>query len=112
MMKRLFGLIALAILLPTMLYAQAADTPLIIIRFQHPNVTYDEPLFFAVSQALQTNPDMRFHVVGVSTRGNSSDYAQRVASSMVAMGLPATRISVTRQQAADQRSPEVQVFIQ
>src|SRR4029077_18681812 len=47
-----------------------SGTPLVVIRFDHPNVDYQQILYAALSQALQSRPGAGFSVVAVSpTRG-------------------------------------------
>ena len=51
----------------------AAGTPLVVIRFDHPNVDYQQILYAALNQALQARPNASFQVVAVSpTRGNAA----------------------------------------
>jgi len=100
----------------------SAGSPLVVIRFDQPNVDYQQILYAALNQALQSRPNAGFEVVAVSpTRGNAASvqiaqttaarYAQQVMRSMTSMGVPATRMAVgsaTDPAAADS---EVRVFV-
>ena len=83
----------------------SAGTPLVVIRFDHPDVDYQQILYAALNQALQTRPNAGFEVVAVSpTRGTAASvqiaqttakrHAQEVMRSMTDMGVPATRMGV------------------
>ncbi len=51
----------------------SAGTPLVVIRFDHPDVDYQQILYAALNQALQNRPSAGFQVVAVSpTRGNAA----------------------------------------
>jgi len=100
----------------------AGGQPLMVIRFDRPNVSYDQALYSAVSQALQRRPSATFSVVAVAPSGGSagqvalnSDNAKRNAESVVRsltqMGLPADRISISATTSVTARSSEVQVYV-
>ncbi len=78
----------------------SSGTPLVVIRFDHPDVDYQQILYAALNQALQSRPSAGFEVVAVSpTRGNAASvqiaqstarrHAQAVMRSMTDMGVPA-----------------------
>ena len=51
----------------------SAGTPLVVIRFDQPNVDYQQILYAALNQALQNRPNAGFEVVAVApTRGNAA----------------------------------------
>ena len=53
--------------------AVSAGTPLVVIRFDRPNVDYQQILYAALNQALQNRPSAGFQVVAVSpTRGTAA----------------------------------------
>jgi hypothetical protein len=100
----------------------SSGTPLVVIRFDHPGVDYQQVLYAALNQALQSRPSAGFQVVAVSpSKGNAASvqlaqtnarhYAQDVMRSMTDMGVPATRMGVasTTDPAAD--ASEVRVFV-
>lgn len=99
-----------------------AGTPLVVIRFDRPGVDYQQILYAALSQALQTRPNAGFSVVAVSpTRGSAAavqlaqtsakNHAQEVLRSMTDMGVPATRLAVASATDPNATSSEVRVFI-
>jgi hypothetical protein len=100
----------------------SAGTPLVVIRFDRPGVDYQQILYAALNQALQSRPNAGFEVVAVSpTRGSaasvqiaqtaSARYAQDVMRSMTNMGVPATRMSVASATDPGAASSEVRVFV-
>jgi hypothetical protein len=99
-----------------------AGTPLVVIRFDHPGVDYQQILYAALSQALQTKPNAGFSVVAVSpTRGTAAavqlaqtsakNHAQEVMRSMTDMGVPATRLAIASATDPGATSSEVRVFV-
>ena len=100
----------------------SAGTPLVVIRFDSPNVDYQQILYAALNQALQNRPNAGFEVVAVSpTRGNAASvqtaqtaaarYAQQVVRSMTGMGVPATRMAVSSATDPGTADNEVRVFV-
>jgi hypothetical protein len=93
-------------------HAQGTEKPLMIIRFQSPSVSYQQSLFVAMSQALKTNPDMRFEVVSFfEDAAAGGRLGQQVANAMIEMGMPKERIVLFAQQDKQAKTPEVQIFI-
>ncbi len=99
-----------------------AGAPLVVIRFDHPGVDYQQILYAALNQALQSRPNAGFEVVAVSpTRGNAASvqiaqttakrYAQEVMRSMTDMGVPATRMGVASSTDPGAAGSEVRVFV-
>src|SRR5262249_28308794 len=95
-------------------------TPLVVIRFDHPNVDYQQILYAALSQALQTRPGAGFSVVAVSpTRGTvtavqlaqtaAKRHAQEVMRSITDMGVPASRLAVASSTDPNATASEVRV---
>jgi hypothetical protein len=102
--------------------ARLAGTPLVVIRFDHPGVDYQQILYAALSQALQSRPSAGFEVVAVSpTRGSAAAvqlaqssakrHAQEVMRSMTDMGVPATRLAVASTTDPAAQASEVRVFV-
>ncbi|HUK09708.1 MAG TPA: hypothetical protein VLX09_17680 [Stellaceae bacterium] len=100
----------------------AGGQPLMVIRFDRANVSYDQALYSAVSRALERRPGAVFSVVAVApasgTAGQvalNSTSAKRNAESVVRtltdMGLPADRISISATTSATAQSNEVQVYV-
>ena len=97
-------------------------TPLVVIRFDRPNVDYQQILYAALSQALQSRPGAGFSVVAVSpTRGtvaavqlaqtSAKRHAQEVMRSITDMGVPASRLAVASSTDPSATSSEVRVFV-
>jgi hypothetical protein len=104
------------------LSAVGAGTPLVVVRFDHPDVDYQQILYAALSQALQNRPGASFQVVAVSpTRGNAASvqmaqstarrHAEDVMRSMTDMGVPATRLAVASTTDPGATVSEVRVFV-
>jgi hypothetical protein len=99
-----------------------AGTPLVVIRFDHPGVDYQQILYAALSQALQAKPNAGFSVVAVSpTRGSAAavqlaqtsakNHAQEVLRSMTDMGVPSTRLAIASATDPGATASEVRVFV-
>lgn len=103
--------------------AQGAERrPLVVIRFDRPNVQYEQPLYSAVSRALERRPDAFFDVVAVSPQSASSGRAaldtnaarrnaQGVMRALTDMGLPTSRIALSATTASDASTNEVRIFV-
>jgi hypothetical protein len=100
----------------------ASGTPLVVVRFDRPNVDYQQILYAALNQALQARPNASFQVVAVSpTRGNAASvqiaqttarrHAQEVMRSMTDMGVPASRLNVASSTDPAAAASEVRVFV-
>jgi len=76
-----------------------SDRPLVIIRFDRPNVAYEQPLYTAVSQAIDRRPEARFEVVAGSSGHGASAGAQRnaerVMQTFADMGMPRDRVRMS-----------------
>jgi hypothetical protein len=103
--------------------ASTADTrPLVVIRFDKANPTYEQALYTAVNRALERKPDARFDIVAVApSKGtqaqvalaatNSKKNAETVMRSLTNMGLPADRVKLTSRSSSSVQSSEVQVYV-
>ena len=100
----------------------ATGTPLVVVRFDRPNVDYQQILYAALNQALQSRPNSSFQVVAVSpTRGNAASvqiaqttarrHAQEIMRSMTDMGVPASRLNVASSTDPSATASEVRVFM-
>ena len=117
------SLIAAAAPSPVKAYGEAnaayamGDKPLVIIRFNQRVVTYERPLYIAVSRALQTKPTAMFDLVSLIPGGNGTmaqkaeSDLNRVVSTMLEMGVPRDRLSVTRQPGGALESNEVHIYV-
>jgi hypothetical protein len=99
-----------------------SGTPLVVIRFDHRDVDYQQILYAALNQALQTRPGAAFTVVAVSpTRGTATAvqlaqtaahrHAQEVMRTMTDMGVLASRLTVASATDPMATSSEVRVFV-
>ena len=107
----------------TMAVASADPTkPLVVIKFDHPNVPYQQILLSALQEALKDRPSATFKVVAVTpTRGSASEVAQAqgaskrhaedVLRSMADMGVPASRLQVASSTDPEAQASEVRVFV-
>src|SRR3546814_7344673 len=92
----------------------ASERPLVVIRFDRPNVAYEQPLYTAVSQALDRRPDAMFEVVAVSAGHGASASARRSADRVMRtfadMGMPRDRVRLTTS-AGSAGVAEVHVYV-
>jgi hypothetical protein len=102
--------------------ATPSGAALVTIRFDHPDVQYQQILYTALSQALQSRPGAGFDIVGVSpTRGTATAvqlaqtsarrHAQDVMRSMTDMGVPATRLGISSATDPSITDSEVRVYV-
>ncbi len=102
--------------------AAGGGAPLVVVKFDHPNVDYQQILYAALNQALQNRPGANFQVVAVSpTRGTAASvqiaqttarrHAEDVMRSMTDMGVPATRLNVASTTDPAATTSEVRVFV-
>jgi len=102
--------------------AVMADSPLVTIRFDKPNVNYEGALYAAVKGALDRRPSASFDVIAVSPTGATPGSqalgstavrrnAESVVRSLTNMGLPTSRIRVSQTTSAAANTGEVQVFV-
>jgi hypothetical protein len=89
--------------------------PLVVIRFDKPDVAYEPALYQALSRALERRPDAVFDLVAVSpTGGNAASAKQRadaVLKSMTGMGLPQDRVSESAMASASAKTSEVHIYV-
>lgn len=99
-----------------------AGTPLVVVRFDHPDVDYQQILYAALNQALQNRPGASFQVLAVApTRGTAASvqiaqstarrHAEDVMRSMSDMGVPAARMAVASTTDPSATVSEVRVFV-
>lgn len=95
---------------------------LVLVRFNEPQVQYEDQLYQAVSNALDRKPDANFTVVAVRPKSNdpmavgsdteSADRnAENVKSSLIQLGLQPSRISMSNTSSEVAQSPEVHLYI-
>lgn len=115
----------LAVLLggmPGLALSAEGRVPLVTIRFNQQDVRYEQDLFAAMEKAVKAKPEVRLEIVSraPSTGEASVDgYWQRVAGAntrrvlqtLVSMGVPPERITVTGKVDAAISFDETQVFV-
>ena len=98
------------------------ERPLVIIRFDQPDVAYEQPLYTAVSRALERKPGATFTVMAVAPNAGSPaqvalntnasrQNAENVLRALTNMGLPANRVSLSATMSPDIQTNEVRVFV-
>lgn len=102
--------------------ALSEPRPLAKIRFDKPDVNYEQPLYVAVQDAIQKFPQAQFELVAVHpNNGNAAQVAiestksrrnaERVLRDLQQMGLTMDQINLSYSPSADARTSEVHVFV-
>jgi len=100
----------------------ATGRPLVVIRFDRPDVQYQQPLYQAVSQALARRPNAGFDLVAVAPSSGgtaqvalNSNMAQRdadqVLRSLISMGLSPDRVSMSSATSPNAQVNEVHLYV-
>jgi hypothetical protein len=98
------------------------SSPLVVIRFDRPNVEFEQALYTAVTRALERRPQAAFDLVAVApTGGNTATVAraantarrnaENVLRSLTSMGLPASRVTLSAGTSNDARTNEVHIYV-
>lgn len=98
------------------------ERPLVVIRFNQRNVYYQRPLYSAIVRALQVKPTVAFEIVSMIPQTGDSEVDQkiektsmtnvrRVFMDMVNMGIPESRLNVSREDRKGLATNEVHVFV-
>ena len=101
---------------------QSTDQPLVVIRFDRPNVPYQRALYTAVSRALDRKPDATFQLVAVSPQTGTpartalnktaaKRNAEGVLRALADMGLPGHKVSLSATTSNDAENNEVRIFV-
>ena len=73
--------------------------PVAVIKFDREDVSFEEPLYQALSRSLERNPSATFEVSGIAPQGKPSANIKKdvkaVMNALTGMGLPANRIAIT-----------------
>ncbi len=96
--------------------------PLVKIRFNKQDVSYEQPVYIAVSQALERYPAARFELVAVHPAGGnaaevaiestrSRRNAEKVLRTLTQMGLPLERIDLSYTPSREAETSEVHIYI-
>lgn len=101
---------------------KTGERPLVVIRFDQPDVPYQQPLYTAISRALERKPGATFTVMAVAPNAGSPaqvavntnasrQNAENVLRALTNMGLPANRVSLSATMSPDIQTNEVRVFV-
>jgi hypothetical protein len=96
--------------------------PLVVIRFDRPNVEFEQALYTAVSRALERKPQAAFDLVAVApASGTAADVArsanvarrnaENVLRSLTSMGLPASRVTLSAGTSGEAQTNEVHIYV-
>ncbi|MEC7488865.1 MAG: hypothetical protein VYA17_04670 [Pseudomonadota bacterium] len=96
--------------------------PLVVIRFDRANVQYEQPLYNAISRALQRRPNAMFDLVAVAPGGgnaarvalassSSKKNAETVLRSLSDMGLPLERVRLSALTSHSAQTGEVHLYV-
>jgi hypothetical protein len=88
--------------------------PLIVIRFDRPDVDYEAVVYSAMSEALARRPNAVFDLVGLAPAGSmtrSDDYVGRVYRSLIKMGVPPERLSLSATSSGQIQVDEVHIYV-
>lgn len=99
-----------------------APRPLAKIRFDKPNVDFEQPIYVAIQNALQQYPDARFELIAVHpTSGNPAQVAiestrsrrnaERVLRTLTQIGIDLNRIDLSYAPSNDAQNSEVHIFL-
>lgn len=99
------------------------DTPLLVLRFNQERIYYQQPLYTAISRAVQAKPGVMFNIITlIPQTGDARDNQQStvaaqtntnmVVRDMVKMGVPQNRIRVSYQNGSNLDSSEMHLFVQ
>jgi len=99
------------------------SVPLVKIRFDRPDVEYEQPLYMAVNEALELYPNAQFELVAIHPgEGNAAEVAiestkarrsaERVLRTLTQMGLPLERIELSYSESGQAETSEVHLYIQ
>lgn len=96
--------------------------PLVKIRFDKTNVNYEQPVYMALSEALDKYPKARFELVAVHpTQGNAAEIAiestksrrnaEKVLRAMTQMGVPMEKLDISYASSDAAKDNEVHIYI-
>ncbi len=96
--------------------------PLVVIRFDRPNVPYQQAVYNAVSKVIERRPDANIDLVAVApSRGGAARVslestkvrrqAENVMRSLVDMGLPPSRIAMLASTSPNATTNEVHLYV-
>ena len=107
---------------PTQTPSVSNPRPLVKIRFDKTNVSYEQPVYMALSEAMDKYPNARFELVAVHpTQGNAAQIAiestksrrnaEKVLRSMTQMGVPLDKMDISYASSETVDDNEVHIYI-
>lgn len=107
---------------PTAPPSQSNPRPLAKIRFDKPNVNYEQALYMGMNEAMAKYPNARYEIVAVHPSvGNTAQLAiestkarrnaEKVLRTITQMGVPNQQIDISTAPSAEATSSEVQIYI-
>jgi hypothetical protein len=107
---------------PAAVPAPSNPRPLVKIRFDKPNVNYEQPVYMAVNEAMEKYPSSRFELIAVHpSQGNAAQVAiestkarrnaEKVLRTLTEMGLPMEKVDISYAASPDARTSEVHIYI-
>ena len=105
-----------------MLSNRKGDRPFVTIRFNQPNVEYEDTLYEALSHALERKPSATFTIETVAPAGSTPAefaayrqdarrHAEDVLHAISDMGMPADRLSLSATMNTTVTSEEVRIYV-
>ena len=102
--------------------APGTPRPLVKIKFDQPNVDYQQAVYMAMNEAMQKYPNARFELVAVNpSAGNAAQIAiestrarrnaETVLRSLSQMGIDVNRIDLSNLQSPEAKTNEVHIYI-
>ena len=99
-----------------------ADQALVVIRFDRPSVQFEQPLYNAISAALDRRPQAVFDLVAVASAqgapasvalnvSRAKQNADEVVRVLADMGLPADRLRLSSTTSPDVAANEVRIYV-
>lgn len=96
--------------------------PFVVIHFKSANTNYADALYTAISRALDRDPSAKFDLVAVSPTSGTADQialyskaakenAEGVMRSLLKMGLPADRLTLSATTSSEVQTNEVRIFV-
>ncbi len=106
----------MAVAMPAMAVMDHMSTPLVVVRFNQPRVYYDQPLYNALTLAVQAKSDVRFNVINYfpvqpGLRQMADNNFRRVLTSIRKMGVPDSRLNLRSEPAPDLNYSEVHIYV-
>ena len=98
--------------------ANIKSKPLFIVRFNKPNVPYEQSLYQSVKRVLDVKKDANFELVAVTpvdttkvSNINARRSAEAVLRSLTSMGMPASRVTLSAMSSNEADSVEVHLYV-